>query len=195
MAKSMSLRELLTKLSYVFPDDIYIIGNHYVIEGEKSSKRNCGTNTVILTDKVGELLNEKFDKKDIIHITNIKKGKDDLDHFSSIVKNEEKIKEIRTTMQEYIDKNVSAEKWIPFHISEEDIEMIFSGKEVEYQIDENKRIILSKSILPIVTAKTFGELCYRQENIHIEGEPPITRVVLAFDFSYFQIYLNFNYLI
>ena len=63
MAKSMSLRELLTKLSYVFPDDIYIIGNHYVIEGEKSSKRNCGTNTVILTDKVGELLNEKFDKK------------------------------------------------------------------------------------------------------------------------------------
>ena len=195
MAKSMTLRELFTKLSYIFPDDIYIVGNHYVVEGEKSNKRNCATNAVILSSKSSELLEEKYKKSDIVCISNIKKGKDDLDNFSSIITEEEKIKEINTTIKEYIEKNISAERWDSFQVSDEDLENIFNGKEVEYVLECDKKIILSKSILPMITAKTFDELCYRQEEIHIEGEPPITRVVLAFDFPYFQAYLNFNYLI
>ena len=36
MAKKLTLKDVLNKLSYVFPDDAYIKNNRFVVEGEKS---------------------------------------------------------------------------------------------------------------------------------------------------------------
>ena len=67
--------------------------------------------------------------------------------------------------------------------------------EFVYEIEEGKEIILSKSILPIVTAKTFSDLLYRYETFCVDETTVVTWVVLRYDFKFFQYYINFYYLL
>ena len=196
MAKEMKLRDLLTKLSYVFPDDCYIYSHKFVLEGEKSAKRNCSSNAVFLSSEAIALLNQTFTDSKIIFFSNIKKAKDDLDHYISFPKDEELEEKLKKDLEQLINKNLKAENWKTFDISKEEIEEIFSqGKEFVYEIEEGKEIILSKSILPIVTAKTFSDLLYRYETFCVDEPTVVTWVVLRYDFKFFQYYINFYYLL
>ena len=49
MAKKITLNDILTKISYVFKKDCYIINRKYVIGGEESEYENASNMLCLLT--------------------------------------------------------------------------------------------------------------------------------------------------
>lgn len=196
--KSLDFNGLLTKLSNIFPVDAYIIGFHYVIEGEKSKEKNCSTNTVLLDSNSTELCKEVFENNSIVYIENIKKAKENLSEYIKFIP--ESSEYIDKTIQDYLEKNINATKWQPFdRLTDDDIEMVLSNKEVLYEIEEGESIILSKSILPLITKTNIRDIFFRYEKFHMsENEnqkDEILLFVIGCYYDYFQFYLNFTYLI
>lgn len=196
--KDISIRELLVKLCNIFPSDMYIIYGRYIIEGPKSKEQNCGYYSACFNEDCSKVFLETFSKKDIIYFSDTKKAKDELEKYTSIVTDEEKIKEILKDSNTYIHKLQSIEKWNKFNLSDKEIEDIFEGNEVEIVIDEktDQKMMLSKSLLPLVNKTTFLDLYYHTKRLEMEDdENEIIQLILSFDHEYFQFYMTYNILV
>ena len=196
--KDISIRELLVKLCNIFPSDMYIIYGRYIIEGPKSKEQNCGYYSACFNEDCSKVFLETFSKKDIIYFSDTKKAKDELEKYTSIVTDEEKIKEILKDSNTYIHKLKKNEKWNKFNLSDKEIEDIFEGNEVEIVIDEktDQKMMLSKSLLPLVNKTTFLDLYYHTKRFEMEDDKnEIIQLILSFDHEYFQFYMTYNILV
>lgn len=196
--KKLTIREILVKLSNIFPSDMYVIHCRYIVEGPKSKEQNCGYYSVYLTEESTNMFQEHFSKKDIIYFSDVKKAKDELKDYTSIVKEDEKIKEIIEDSNKYIRDLQSIEKWHRFHISDKEINDIFEGMEVEIQFDKNidQRMMFSKSLLPLITKTTFSNLYFHSRKLEMDKkENDIIQLIMSFDHEYFQFYMTYNILL
>lgn len=196
--KDISIRELLVKLCNIFPSDMYVIYGRYIIEGPKSKEQNCGYYSACFNEDCVKVFLETFSKKDIIYFSDTKKAKDELENYTSIVTEEEKIKEILKDSNTYIQKLQSIEKWNKFNLSDKEIDDIFEGNEVEIAIDEktDQKMMLSKSLLPLVNKTTFLDLYYHTKRLEMEDDGnEIIQLILSFDHEYFQFYMTYNILV
>lgn len=204
MAKKLTLKDVLNKLSYVFPDDAYIKNNRFVVEGEKSEKRNCGYYAVYLPENIVEILDETYSREDIIFFSDIKKAKaslgtKDMEKYITIYKKDEIRKELEKDIDgkisELINTPLSHEKWIPFDLRGEQIEDILNNKNVKYYLNDDKYIILSKSLLPMINKSSFSDLSFYHFYNMMENKEEINTVVIQFNHEVFQIFLTFKYLL
>jgi len=204
MAKGLTLKDVLNKLSYVFPDDAYIKCNRFVVEGEKSEKRNCSYCAVYLPENIVEILDKEYSREDIIFLSDIKKAKaslgtKDKDKYITVYNkkeiDEELNKEIESKIDEFINLPLTHDTWQPFDLSGEQIEDILDNKNVKYYLNDDKYIILSKSLLPMINKSSFSDLSYYHFYNVMENKEEINTVVIQFNHEVFQIFMTFKYLL
>ena len=195
--KKITMKDILNKLSYIFPDDAYVIGNRFVVEGEKSMKRNCAYCAVLLPEKITKVYEEANISKDsVVFYSDIKKAKTQQEYIE--VYSKEKIDKklmdnLNEKIEEFITQPLSHEVWSPFNLSGEQIDDILENTYVKYYLNDDRYIVLSKSLLPMVNKNNITDLSYYQFVSEIDDEK-INTVVISFNHEMFQVYMTFKYL-
>ena len=75
MAKKDLLRDSLVKLVNIFPNDIYIVHNRYVIAGNKSEENTRGYFFCIFEPDIVKVWKEKFPDNPVIYIPSVREAK------------------------------------------------------------------------------------------------------------------------
>lgn len=196
--KSITIKDILNKLSSVFPDDAYIVNNRYVVEGKESEKRNCSYSAVLLPENISKVFRDNgIANTSIIFYSDIKKAKTD-DTYVTIYEEKNITKELKEYLhdkiEELINKPSSHEEWKPFDLKMEEIEDILENKNVKYYLNDDKYMILSKSLLPLINKSNFVDLSYYDYRYAMDNEEILT-VVISFNHEMFQVFMTFKYLL
>jgi len=194
--KELELNDVLTKLSYIFPSDMYILDRKDVVEGKKSFERNDGHYTCSLSTEAVEVIKKYLPKKKYIYISDVKKAKKDLDEFLSTDIDDDTIMELEAERSRFLTKCEDIEIWNELNINEKIIDDIFIGKETTILIPEYNKleIEVSKSLLPLITKKNINELRYSTRKV--EGLPEVVvDVVFCMEQELFNFYMVYSYLV
>ena len=169
--KELTLQDLFTKLTTVFPTDMIIVNSSAVIEGPKSFDRNDGHYACSLNQDSIDVIKNAFGKKRIIYVSDIKKAKTHLDKYVSYDCNEERLAYVKTVMDKYLIKCQELEDWNHVELSEEKLELLFLGEEIDLYFTGGYQATasISKSLLPLVAKNTFPELIYTIRKVIIDG--------------------------
>ena len=194
MAK-ITLKDILSKLSNIFKNDIYIYKKRYIVGGHISEPRNVTRFLCVLNVEYIEFLNCIPDNIDLVYLADIKKSKETFEtditsEISSDIK-EEIISFIKVT-ENKID---CVKAWDNFGLSDEDKSILFEESDL-FLLFENEpkypSVLISKTIFPLVTIKNCDKL-YFHVNLPKEKKD-LVELITSFDFDLFQIYNIITYL-
>lgn len=195
MAKKVVLKDILSKLSNIFKNDIYIYKKRYVIGGDISESRNVTRFMCVINIDLVDLFTCIPDDVDLVYLDDIKKQKDTFE--SSITSDivESKRLEVINFIRGTEEKANRIESWDSFNFTDEDKAILYDENVTLELFKDDKNIpsvTVSKTLFPLVTEKTIDNLYY-----HVtlpKKDKDLVELLTSFDYDYFQIYNIIVYL-
>lgn len=185
------IKDSMTKLVNVFPNDIYVVHNRYVIAGDKTEDNTIGYFFCIFEPHIVEAWKKKLPDNPIIYIESLRESKNSGEY--TLIENEETIKKIEDKIECLINQFKQPNIWTTFDFSDEEKTKIFTNNEsfVLFENDSDKySIIISKTIFPLITAKTINDVAYTCTDYEIDES--LHQLLVQYNHEYFQ--LNMKYI-
>lgn len=185
------IKDSMTKLVNVFPNDIYVVHNRYVIAGDKTEDNTIGYFFCIFEPHIMEAWKKKFPDNPIIYIESLRESKTSGEY--RLVENGESIKKIEDKIECLINQFKKPNTWVTFDFSDGEKTKIFTNNEsfILFENDSNKySIIISKTIFPLITAKTINDVAYACADYEIDDS--LHQLLVQYNHEYFQ--LNMKYI-
>ena len=195
MAKKITLNDILTKISYVFKKDCYIINRKYVIGGEESEYENASNMLCLLTPESSQEIELIFPEDNTIYISDVKKYKKDLEKNVSTKIFDSERNELLKRVKEIEEKTRNIENWKSFNFSDEELLEVFKeGGTKELFIDDEDipSVPISKSLFPMASDKNANTIYYSLSLP--KDEKDLAYLITSFDTPYFQLYNIISYL-
>lgn len=200
MAK-LKFSDLMTKISYVFKADSYILDNKYILGGEVSEKENPSNIILELSPESISLIKEELPtyyedikEKDVFFFKDIKKAKKDFMSYTSLLK-EKDIKDIRYSEIYLNDILKRVNDWEDFNFTPEEVEnFITAGKSITL-FENNKdipNINISKKLIPMISIKNIEDLRYKP--LPSKDDYSLNILVLCLVTEWFNIYSIVEYI-
>ena len=153
MAKDKDLvKESMTKLVSVFPNDVYIVHNKYIIAGDKSEENTVGYYFCIFQNDVFMEWKKLYQDNPVIYIKSLRESK--ISREVEFITDTSLIQSLEKKIETYINETVNVDKsWERFEFKDDMLEKIFTNNESVNLFSDKREIIISKTIFPLITAK------------------------------------------
>ena len=190
-----TIRDIFVKLSSVFPKDIYVIHNSYIMSGPESELATKGYYFCKLSPKAKETIGELY-PSGVVYVPAVKIIKDDLTAYEKI-EDEVKVDKIVSSLYGLTEKAKSPEEWHELSTDErEKLTRIISEKESDFMFDGNKSkspIMIGKNLFPLLTVATLDNLTYAYDS-YGDVKNNLEAILFSFTHTYFQLYMLYVYL-
>lgn len=187
------LYQLCTKISYAYTE-CYITNQGYILSMDKTKPF-----VILLEESQLELFTKLCGDFKILHITGIKDFKKDMDTGIEKVTSNAQTKRIIGLLDEYLNNINSCENWESFILSDDEEEnqkllasvfkdnnfVNFKPKDID-----GPDIILTKSLLPNVSATNSSDLYYSTRQINDK----LYLITFDFQFDVFRMYMLHFYI-
>lgn len=194
MAK-VTLKDILSKVSNIFKNDIYIYKRRYIVGGAISEARNISRFFCVVNIDLLELMDIIPEEPELVYLEDVKKMKEKVGESLVTEINDSTKDEIISFINTTIHKVNKVKEWDNFGWSEEDISKIFDNNETFLLFENDKKnpnVLISKSLFPLVTKKNCDKLYYHT-NLPKE-KTDLIELIISFDHELFQIYNIITYL-
>ena len=191
MAKDKDLvKESMTKLVSVFPNDVYIVHNKYIIAGDKSEENTVGYYFCIFQNDVFMEWKKLYPDNSVIYIKSLRESK--ISREVEFITDAFLIQSLEKKIETYVNETVNVDKsWERFEFKDDMLEKIFTNNESVNLFSDKKEIIISKTIFPLITAKTINNVYYTFGDIDSRG---LNTLYIQYDHEYFQLNMKYFYL-
>lgn len=191
MAKDKDLvKESMTKLVSVFPNDVYIVHNKYIIAGDKSEENTVGYYFCIFQNDVFMEWKKLYPDNPVIYIKSLRESK--ISREVEFITDASLIQSLENKIETYINETVNVDKsWERFEFKDDMLEKIFTNNESVNLFSDKREIIISKTIFPLITAKTINNVYYTFGDIDSRG---LNTLYIQYDHEYFQLNMKYFYL-
>lgn len=191
MAKDKDLvKESMTKLVSVFPNDVYIVHNKYIIAGDKSEENTVGYYFCIFQNDVFMEWKKLYPDNPVIYIKSLRESK--ISREVEFITDTSLIQSLEKKIETYVNETVNVDKsWERFEFKDDMLEKIFTNNESVNLFSDKKEIIISKTIFPLITAKTINNVYYTFGDIDSRG---LNTLYIQYDHEYFQLNMKYFYL-
>lgn len=191
MAKDKDLvKESMTKLVSVFPNDVYIVHNKYIIAGDKSEENTVGYYFCIFQNDVFMEWKKLYPDNPVIYIKSLRESK--ISREVEFITDTSLIQSLEKKIETYVNETINADKsWKRFEFKDDMLEKIFTNNESVNLFSDKKEIIISKTIFPLITAKTINNVYYTFGDIDSRG---LNTLYIQYDHEYFQLNMKYFYL-
>ena len=191
MAKDKDLvKESMTKLVSVFPNDVYIVHNKYIIAGNKSEENTVGYYFCIFQNDVFMEWKKLYPDNPVIYIKSLRESK--ISREVEFITDTSLIQSLEKKIETYINETVNIDKsWERFEFKDDMLEKIFTNNESVNLFSDKREIIISKTIFPLITAKTINNVYYTFGDIDSRG---LNTLYIQYDHEYFQLNMKYFYL-
>lgn len=191
MAKDKDLvKESMTKLVSVFPNDVYIVHNKYIIAGDKSEENTVGYYFCIFQNDMFMEWKKLYPDNPVIYIKSLRESK--ISREVEFITDTSLIQSLEKKIETYVNETVNVDKsWERFEFKDDMLEKIFTNNESVNLFSDKKEIIISKTIFPLITAKTINNVYYTFGDIDSRG---LNTLYIQYDHEYFQLNMKYFYL-
>ena len=191
MAKDKDLvKESMTKLVSVFPNDVYIVHNKYIIAGDKSEENTVGYYFCIFQNDVFMEWKKLYPDNPVIYIKSLRESK--ISREVEFITDAFLIQSLEKKIETYVNETINADKsWERFEFKDDMLEKIFTNNESVNLFSDKREIIISKTIFPLITAKTINNVYYTFGDIDSRG---LNTLYIQYDHEYFQLNMKYFYL-
>ena len=191
MAKDKDLvKESMTKLVSVFPNDVYIVHNKYIIAGDKSEENTVGYYFCIFQNDVFMEWKKLYPDNPVIYIKSLRESK--ISREVEFITDAFLIQSLEKKIETYVNETINADKsWKRFEFKDDMLEKIFTNNESVNLFSDKREIIISKTIFPLITAKTINNVYYTFGDIDSRG---LNTLYIQYDHEYFQLNMKYFYL-
>lgn len=191
MAKDKDLvKESMTKLVSVFPNDVYIVHNKYIIAGDKSEENTVGYYFCIFQNDVFMEWKKLYPDNPVIYIKSLRESK--ISREVEFITDTSLIQSLEKKIETYVNETVNVNKsWERFEFKDDMLEKIFTNNESVNLFSDKREIIISKTIFPLITAKTINNVYYTFGDIDSRG---LNTLYIQYDHEYFQLNMKYFYL-
>ena len=191
MAKDKDLvKESMTKLVSVFPNDVYIVHNKYIIAGDKSEENTVGYYFCIFQNDVFMEWKKLYPDNPVIYIKSLRESK--ISREVEFITDTSLIQSLEKKIETYVNETINADKsWKRFEFKDDILEKIFTNNESVNLFSDKREIIISKTIFPLITAKTINNVYYTFGDIDSRG---LNTLYIQYDHEYFQLNMKYFYL-
>lgn len=191
MAKDKDLvKEAMTKLVSVFPNDVYIVHNKYIIAGDKSEENTVGYYFCIFQNDVFMEWKKLYPDNPVIYIKSLRESK--ISREVEFITDASLIQSLEKKIETYINETVNVDRsWERFEFKDDMLEKIFTNNESVNLFSDKREIIISKTIFPLITAKTINNVYYTFGDIDSRG---LNTLYIQYDHEYFQLNMKYFYL-
>lgn len=191
MAKDKDLvKESMTKLVSVFPNDVYIVHNKYIIAGDKSEENTVGYYFCIFQNDMFMEWKKLYPDNPVIYIKSLRESK--ISREVEFITDASLIQSLEKKIETYVNETVNADKsWERFEFKDDMLEKIFTNNESVNLFSDKREIIISKTIFPLITAKTINNVYYTFGDIDSRG---LNTLYIQYDHEYFQLNMKYFYL-
>ena len=160
MAK-VTMDTLLTKLSSVFKDDLYIINNLYCLGGTESENKNETQIVLQLSPQSCSVVKELFPDNNYVYIKNIKEAKKEFDKNVSFKIFESEKNDLQSRLNKVLDFVKASDTWENFNFTEEEAEYVFTdGYSLDIFGEDSgiPQVRIARNLFPLVTVKRLNTL-------------------------------------
>lgn len=191
MAKDKDLvKESMTKLVSVFPNDVYIVHNKYIIAGDKSEENTVGYYFCIFQNDMFMEWKKLYPDNPVIYIKSLRESK--ISREVEFITDTSLIQSLEKKIETYVNETINADKsWKRFEFKDDMLEKLFTNNESVNLFSDKKEIIISKTIFPLITAKTINNVYYTFGDIDSRG---LNTLYIQYDHEYFQLNMKYFYL-
>lgn len=191
MAKDKDLvKESMTKLVSVFPNDVYIVHNKYIIAGDKSEENTVGYYFCIFQNDVFMEWKKLYPDNPVIYIKSLRESK--ISREVEFITDTSLMQSLKKKIETYVNETVNVDKsWKRFEFKDDMLEKIFTNNESVNLFSDKREIIISKTIFPLITAKTINNVYYTFGDIDSRG---LNTLYIQYDHEYFQLNMKYFYL-
>ena len=191
MAKDKDLvKESMTKLVSVFPNDVYIVHNKYIIAGDKSEENTVGYYFCIFQNDVFMEWKKLYPDNPVIYIKSLRESK--ISREVEFITDTSLMQSLKKKIETYVNETINADKsWERFEFNDDMLEKIFTNNESVNLFSDKREIIISKTIFPLITAKTINNVYYTFGDIDSRG---LNTLYIQYDHEYFQLNMKYFYL-
>lgn len=191
MAKDKDLvKESMTKLVSVFPNDAYIVHNKYIIAGDKSEENTVGYYFCIFQNDMFMEWKKLYPDNPVIYIKSLRESK--ISREVEFITDTSLIQSLEKKIETYVNETVNVDKsWERFEFKDDMLEKIFTNNESVNLFSDKREIIISKTIFPLITAKTINNVYYTFGDIDSRG---LNTLYIQYDHEYFQLNMKYFYL-
>ena len=191
MAKDKDLvKEAMTKLVSVFPNDVYIVHNKYIIAGDKSEENTVGYYFCIFQNDMFMEWKKLYPDNPVIYIKSLRESK--ISREVEFITDTSLIQSLEKKIETYVNETINADKsWKRFEFKDDMLEKIFTNNESVNLFSDKREIIISKTIFPLITAKTINNVYYTFGDIDSRG---LNTLYIQYDHEYFQLNMKYFYL-
>lgn len=191
MAKDKDLvKESMTKLVSVFPNDVYIVHNKYIIAGDKSEENTVGYYFCIFQNDMFMEWKKLYPDNPVIYIKSLRESK--ISREVEFITDTSLIQSLEKKIETYVNETINADKsWKRFEFKDDMLEKIFTNNESVNLFSDKREIIISKTIFPLITAKTINNVYYTFGDIDSRG---LNTLYIQYDHEYFQLNMKYFYL-
>lgn len=191
MAKDKDLvKESMTKLVSVFPNDVYIVHNKYIIAGDKSEENTVGYYFCIFQNDVFMEWKKLYPDNPVIYIKSLRESK--ISREVEFITDTSLIQSLEKKIETYVNETVNVDKsWERFEFKDDMLEKIFTNNESVNLFSDKREIIISKTIFPLITAKTINNVYYTFGDTDSRG---LNTLYIQYDHEYFQLNMKYFYL-
>lgn len=174
--------DLFTKLKKLFKHDLYIINKEYIIGGKASNDELPGYVICRLDIKYIKALFNVYKEEDVLYIADISNKE------LSPVLDTDYIINIKNTLCNKID-NIDTWNSLIDLLKDDMIKLLMSDN-MSIDIDaDNNKIILAKSLLPLITLKNIHKVYY-----HISNGDNISEIIYTYTQDQFTLYVIYNFI-
>ena len=191
MAKDKDLvKESMTKLVSVFPNDVYILHNKYIIAGDKSEENTVGYYFCIFQNDMFMEWKKLYPDNPVIYIKSLRESK--ISREVEFITDTSLMQSLKKKIETYVNETINADKsWERFEFKDDMLEKIFTNNESVNLFSDKREIIISKTIFPLITAKTINNVYYTFGDIDSRG---LNTLYIQYDHEYFQLNMKYFYL-
>lgn len=184
--------DLVTKIGYVYKNDVFVIKNKYLLGGPISEDKNIGSMICELSEESIEGLLEKLGDKaiDFYKIKEIKKIKKDFNgnYEDTILPTTKELMLGRKKKFTSLINDVT--NWTPLTLSDEEKDRFFNqGLSISLPSNNGVDLELRTSMFPMLKEDNLSDLYY-----DINYDEELTMVITKFTIPHFTIYTVLSYL-
>lgn len=184
------IKESMTKLVSIFPNDIYIIHNRYVLAGDKSEENTVGYYFCIFDNEVFMEWKKVYPDNPVLYIKSLRESK--ISREVETITDKNTIESLEKKVEMCVNETINVDRqWTRFEFSEDDIQKIFTNNESFNLFIDSKEVIISKTIFPLITAKTINNVYYTFGETDSRG---LNTLYIQYDYEYFQLNMKYFYL-
>lgn len=184
------IKESMTKLVSIFPNDIYIIHNRYILAGDKSEENTVGYYFCIFDNEVFMEWKKVYSDNPVLYIKSLRESK--ISREVETITDKNTIESLEKKVEMRVNETINVDRqWTRFEFSEDDIQKIFTNNESFNLFTDSKEVIISKTIFPLITAKTINNVYYTFGETDSRG---LNTLYIQYDYEYFQLNMKYFYL-